>query len=90
MAHAASVGSVKRTVDVVGKRLGIKRFGGQFVKAGEIIVRQRGSRFHPGKNAGMGRDFTIFAKVDGIVSFRRMTGKKRNQKYVDILPSQAK
>lgn len=86
MAHTASVGSAKRTVDVKGKRLGVKRFGGQVVKAGEIIVRQRGSRFYPGKNAGIGRDFTIYSKIDGVVSFRRMTGFKRNQKYVDILP----
>jgi|SRR5690606_23503815 len=85
MAHTASVGSVKRTVNVPGKRLGIKRYGGQFVKAGEIIVRQRGSEFYPGKNTGIGRDFTIFTKIDGYVSFRRMTGYKRHKKYVDVL-----
>ena len=85
MAHTASVGSVKRTVNVAGKRLGIKRFGGQFVKSGEIILRQRGSEFYPGKNAGEGKDFTIFAKADGYVSFRKMTGFKRGKKYVDIL-----
>jgi len=85
MAHTASTGSAKRTVDVPGKRLGIKRFGGQFVKSGEIIVRQRGSKFYPGVNAQVGKDFTIFSTREGYVSFRRMTGYKRNQKYVDIL-----
>lgn len=90
MAHSAATGSAKRTVDVPGKRLGIKRFGGQKVNAGEIIVRQRGSQFYPGKNASIGRDFTIFAKEDGYVHFRRMTGYKRTQKYVDILPEAVK
>jgi large subunit ribosomal protein L27 len=92
MAHSASVGSVKRNVNVAGKRLGIKRYGGQYVKSGEIIVRQRGSSFHPGTNAAMGKDFTIFAKSEGFVAFRRMTGHKRTQKYVDVLSmeSQAK
>lgn len=85
MAHTASTGSAKRTVDVPGKRLGVKKFGGENVKAGDIIIRQRGSNFYPGANAGQGRDFTIFAKADGVVTFRRMTGHKRNQKYVDIL-----
>ena len=85
MAHTASVGSVKRTVNVAGKRLGIKRFGGQLVRSGEIILRQRGSEFYPGKNASQGKDFTIFAKIDGYVSFRNMTGYKRGKKYVDIL-----
>ncbi len=87
MAHTASVGSAKRTVDVAGKRLGIKKFGGQYVKAGEIILRQRGSNFFPGKNTSEGRDFTIYATSEGYVSFRRMTGYKRNQKLVDILPT---
>ena len=88
MAHTASVGSVKRTVNVIGKRLGVKRFGGQMVKAGEIIVRQRGSEFYPGLNSKMGKDFTIFAKVGGVVSFRKMSGYKRGKKYVDILAEQ--
>ncbi len=86
MAHSASTGSAKRTVDVAGKRLGIKRFGGQVVKSGEIIVRQRGTRFYPGKNTDMGKDHTIFSKIEGLVFFRRMTGYKRAKKYVDILP----
>lgn len=89
MAHSASVGSAKRTVDVAGKRLGVKRFGGEFVKAGEIIIRQKGSLFYPGVNTDVGRDFTIFSKVEGFVNFRRMTGHKRGRKYVDVLLKQA-
>ncbi len=85
MAHSASVGSVKRNVNVAGKRLGIKKYGGEFVKSGEIIVRQRGSKFHTGVNTAMGKDFTIFAKTQGFVAYRQMTGYKRNQKYVDVL-----
>jgi large subunit ribosomal protein L27 len=87
MAHTASTGSAKRTVDVIGKRLGIKKFGGEFVKPGAIIVRQRGSQFYPGENTAQGKDFTIFALTEGFVSFRRMTGYKRNQKYIDVLQS---
>ena len=86
MAHTASTGSAKRTVDVPGKRLGVKKFGGEHVNPGAIIIRQRGSKFYPGLNTGQGRDFTIFATKEGFVSFRRMTGYKRDQKYVDILP----
>ncbi len=89
MAHSASVGSVKRNVNVAGKRLGIKKYGGEYVKSGEIILRQRGSQFHVGTNTAMGKDFTIFAKVPGFVSFRRMTGYKRTQKYVDVLEKQS-
>jgi large subunit ribosomal protein L27 len=85
MAHTANVGSVKRTVNVVGKRLGVKRFGGQHVKAGEIIIRQRGSEFYAGRNTDMGKDFTIYAKSEGFVSFRKMSGYKRGKKYVDIV-----
>lgn len=87
MAHTASTGSAKRTVDVAGKRLGIKRFGGQFVNAGEILVRQRGSKFYPGLNTSEGRDFTIFATAQGYVAFRKMNGYKRHQSYVDVLPA---
>lgn len=86
MAHSASTGAASRTVNVIGKRLGIKRFGGQIVNAGEIIVRQRGSEFFPGKNAMQGRDYTIYSEIKGVVSFRRMSGYKRNQKFIDILP----
>lgn len=85
MAHTKAAGAAKRTVNVAGKRRGLKAFGGQFVTAGSIIVRQLGTKFYAGKNADMGRDFTIFATVDGYVDFRRMTGYKRAKKFVDIL-----
>lgn len=85
MAHTKQQGAASRTVNVAGKRLGIKRFGGEFVDIGAIILRQKGSKFHPGKNTGMGRDFTIYAKKPGTVSFRNMTGFHRNQKFVDVL-----
>jgi len=86
MAHTKSQGAAKRTVNVAGKRLGVKKFSGEYVKAGSIIIRQRGSSMHPGKNTAFGRDYTIFATAEGFVSFRNMTGYKREQKYVDILP----
>ncbi len=70
MAHKKGLGSTKNGRDSQSKRLGVKRFGGQVVRAGNIIVRQRGTRFKPGKNVGLGRDFTIFALVDGVVEFQ--------------------
>jgi large subunit ribosomal protein L27 len=69
MAHKAGAGSSKNGRDSVGKRLGIKRFGGQYVTAGSIIVRQRGTNFKAGWNVGTGSDWTLFAKVDGVVRF---------------------
>ena len=69
MAHKKGQGSVKNGRDSVSKRLGVKKFGSQQVVAGNIIIRQRGTKFLPGKNVGLGRDYTIFALVDGIVSF---------------------
>ena len=69
MAHKKGQGSIKNGRDSHSKRLGLKRFGGQLVTAGTIIVRQRGTKFHPGKNAGLGRDYTIFALCDGTVFF---------------------
>lgn len=86
MAHTKAQGGAKRTVNVAGKRLGVKVSAGQVVTGGSIIVRQRGSKFHPGVNAKMGKDFTIFATIDGQVAFRNMTGSHRGQKFVDILP----
>lgn len=88
MAHTKAAGSAKRTVDVAGKRLGIKKFAGQYVKSGNIIVRQHGSSFYPGVGTEQGRDFTIFAVAPGVVRFRGMTGYKRNQKYVDVIPAE--
>lgn len=71
MAHKKAGGSSKNGRDSAGKRLGVKRFGGQLVKAGSIIVRQRGTSVHPGKNVGVGKDYTLFAKIDGIIAFER-------------------
>lgn len=90
MAHSASVGSVKKTVNVPGKRLGVKKFGGEYVKPGNIILRQRGSQFYAGKNTKIGRDFTIFSLTEGFVSFRRMTGYKRNKNFVDVVETAEK
>lgn len=69
MAHKKAGGSTRNGRDSESKRLGVKRFGGQVVKAGNIIVRQRGTQFHPGENVGIGRDHTLFAKADGRVLF---------------------
>ena len=71
MAHKKGVGSSKNGRESESKRLGLKIFGGQFAKAGNIIVRQRGTQHHPGVNVGMGRDHTLFALVDGIVKFQK-------------------
>ena len=77
MAHKKGQGSTSNGRDSIGKRLGVKRYGGQVVKAGEILVRQRGTTFHPGKNVGIGSDYTIFSKVQGLVKFENMTRKKQ-------------
>jgi large subunit ribosomal protein L27 len=69
MAHKKAGGSSRNGRDSAGRRLGVKKFGGEIVVAGNIIVRQRGTKFHPGEHAGMGRDHTIFAKIDGAVKF---------------------
>lgn len=82
MAHKKGVGSSRNGRDSEGKRLGVKRFDGQLVKAGNILVRQRGTKVFPGKNVGIGRDHTLFALVDGIVKFERFgDGKKRVSIY---------
>lgn len=77
MAHKKSGGSSSNGRDSAGQRRGIKRFGGQAVKAGSIIVRQVGTRIHPGNNVGMGKDYTIFAKINGIVKFERWGKEKK-------------
>mgnify|MGYP003461559615 FL=1 len=81
MAHKKGEGSVKNNRDSQSKRLGVKIFGGQPAINGNIIVRQRGTEYHPGKNVGVGRDFTLFALTDGIVEFRK---KKNNRTYVSV------
>jgi large subunit ribosomal protein L27 len=78
MAHKKGQGSSRNGRDSRGQRLGVKRFGGQIVKAGNIIVRQVGTKVHPGVNVGMGKDFTLFAKIDGVVRFERL-GKNRKK-----------
>jgi large subunit ribosomal protein L27 len=82
MAHKKAGGSTRNGRDSESKRLGVKRFGGESVLAGNIIVRQRGTRFHPGRNVGCGRDHTLFALSDGVVRFVRRGASKR--KYVEI------
>ena len=77
MAHKKGQCSTTNGRDSIGKRLGVKRYGGQVVKAGEILVRQRGTTFHPGENVGIGSDYTIFSKVQGLVKFENMTRKKQ-------------
>ena len=86
MSHKKAGGSSRNGRDSAGQRRGVKRFGGQVVKAGNIIVRQLGTRIHPGQNVGMGRDYTLFAKTDGVVTFERY-GKTR--KKVSIVPISA-
>ncbi len=83
MAHKKGQGSVKNGRDSVSKRLGVKKFGGQSVIAGNIIIRQRGTKFVPGRNVGLGRDYSIFALVDGHVQFDR-SGRRVN---VEPLPA---
>ena len=86
MAHKKGVGSSKNGRESESKRLGVKIFGGQFAKAGNIIVRQRGTVHNPGENMGMGSDHTLYALTDGIVVFRK---KRDNKSYVSIQPVEA-
>lgn len=82
MAHKKGGGSSRNGRDSIGKRLGVKAFGGQVVKGGSIIVRQRGNKFFPGENVGEGRDNTLYARVSGIVQFTR----RGDRRYVSIIP----
>jgi len=82
MAHKKAAGSSRNGRDSAGKRLGVKRFGGQEVTAGSILVRQRGTTFHPGNNVGCGKDYTLFALVDGVVTFEtKAKGRKQISVY---------
>ncbi|HLN20447.1 MAG TPA: 50S ribosomal protein L27 [Bacteroidales bacterium] len=85
MAHKKGAGSSRNGRDSHSKRLGIKLYGGQAAKAGNIIVRQRGTKHNPGLNVGMGKDHTLFALVDGDIEFKR---KKDNKTYVSVIPSE--
>ncbi|HJW29048.1 MAG TPA: 50S ribosomal protein L27 [Saprospiraceae bacterium] len=82
MAHKKGVGSSDNGRDSKSKRLGVKLFGGQTATAGNIIIRQRGTKFHPGRNVGMGKDFTLYALTDGTVSYQT---KKRDRTYVNVM-----
>jgi large subunit ribosomal protein L27 len=88
MAHKKAGGSSRNGRDSESKRLGVKRFGGESVSAGSIIVRQRGTRFHGGVNVGCGRDHTLFALKDGVVHFE--VKGPRNRKFVSIVPAEAR
>jgi len=87
MAHKKAGGSSRNGRDSESKRLGVKRYGGQFVPAGNILVRQRGTQFHPGTNVGVGKDYTLFALVDGVVQFAVKGEKKR--RTVSVIPVSA-
>jgi large subunit ribosomal protein L27 len=84
MAHKKGQGSTQNNRDSAGRRLGVKKYGGQAVIPGNIIIRQRGTKVHPGKNVGMGKDHTIFALIEGVVTFERKD-KKRQQ--VSVIPA---
>ncbi|MCF7802044.1 MAG: 50S ribosomal protein L27 [Candidatus Marinimicrobia bacterium] len=86
MAHKKGVGSSKNGRESHSKRLGVKEFGGQFVTAGSILVRQRGTHYHPGTNVGKGGDDTLFAKIDGHVAFER---KDKTRKRISVYPAEA-
>ena len=83
MAHKKGQGSTQNNRDSAGRRLGVKKFGGEFVRAGNILVRQRGTQFHTGNNVGIGKDHTIFALIDGIVRFER---KDKYRQQVSVYP----
>ncbi len=86
MAHKKAAGSSRNGRDSISKRLGVKRFGGEIVRAGNILVRQRGTRFHPGTNVGIGKDHTLFALTDGKVVFETRGPKKR--KHISVVPAE--
>ena len=85
MAHKKAAGSTRNGRESESKRLGVKMYGGQTVVPGNILVRQRGTKFHAGENVGMGRDHTLFAKADGVVKFA--TRGPKNRKFVDVVSS---
>ncbi|HEU0071666.1 MAG TPA: 50S ribosomal protein L27 [Alphaproteobacteria bacterium] len=83
MAHKKAGGSSRNGRDSEGRRLGVKLFGGQIAEPGNIVIRQRGTKYHPGANVGMGRDHTIFATIEGVVTFQR---KEKDRMYVSVQP----
>ncbi len=84
MAHKKGQGSTQNNRDSAGRRLGVKKFGGEFVRAGNIIIRQRGTKVHPGNNVGLGKDHTIYALIDGYVKFEI---KDKDRKKVSVYPT---
>lgn len=87
MAHKKAGGSSRNGRDSQGQRRGVKRYAGQQVLAGNILVRQLGTKFHPGKNVGLGRDFTLFALVDGVVAFEKYLRNKKVKTRISIIPA---
>ena len=86
MAHKKAAGSSRNGRDSQGQRRGVKRFGGELVKAGNILVRQVGSTFHAGTNVGTGKDYTLFSKVSGHVEFSQKGNGKHKRKYISVVP----
>lgn len=84
MAHKKGQGSTQNNRDSAGRRLGVKRFGGEFVRAGNIIIRQRGTKVHPGTGVGMGKDHTIYALIEGVVKFSNVS---KTKKRVSVVPA---
>lgn len=89
MAHKKAGGSSRNGRDSIGQRRGVKRFGGQDVLAGNILVRQVGSKFHAGQNVGVGRDYTLFALVDGTVKYEKFSRNRKVKTRVTVVPSEA-
>lgn len=89
MAHKKAGGSSRNGRDSAGQRRGVKKFGGQVVLAGNILVRQCGTKFHPGQHVGLGRDYTLFALVDGVVKFEKYMRKKRVLTRIHVVPAAA-
>ena len=88
MAHKKGVGSSKNGRESHSKRLGVKVFGGQFAKSGNIIIRQRGTQHHPGEGVGMGKDHTIFATTDGMVVFKKKTVNRKVRSFISVVPAE--
>ena len=87
MAHKKAGGSSRNGRDSIGQRRGVKRFGGQKVRAGNILVRQLGTKVHPGQNVGMGKDYTLFALTDGVVKFEKSVRNKKVKTRVSVVPA---
>jgi large subunit ribosomal protein L27 len=89
MAHKKGTGSTRNGRDSNAQRLGVKRYGGQVVRAGNILVRQRGNSFHPGNNVGVGKDYTLFALIDGVVAFERKGKSKQKISVYEVAAAES-